>query len=620
MLQGAAPVYSMAADVRIQADTVAWARFVAAADDGEFYRAWLALLAAGMSRPRALLLLVASDDGASLSVAAAWPDAARDLSYLAPVAQQAAAQRSGVVAAPGGGMAQPEGAAHIGYPVETAGRLCAAVVADLAAGGDLQAALRQIHWASAWLMDRFRERALAGAQAESARVGMLAELMATALQQRRLRPSAMAVANEMAERLCCDRVSIGFEEHDRITPLAVSHTATFDPRSDLVRAIGEAMDEALDLGRAVLLPRPADDELGAIAHAQAAQALGTLAMLSVPLVQEARTIGVITLERQRGPAFTPAEQRLAGAIGVMLGPAWALQQLNERTWRQRARDRWRELLQALFGPRHPGVKLGAALLGLALATLALWQSDHRVAARTVIEGSTQVVRVAPFDGFIAEALVRAGDTVKQGQLMARLEDRDLQLERARWSAEVAQSQRKFQVAMAQADRGAMGVLAAQSHQAEAQLALVEEKLARARLSAPFDGVVVAGDLSQAIGMPVELGRTLFEVAPLTGFRVVLQVDDRDIARVAVAQRGELVLSSLPSRSWPFTLSSVTPVATQQGGRNVFRVEAQVHGDASRLRPGMEGVGKVVVGERSLLWIWTHGFVDWLRLTLWAWTP
>ena len=56
MLQGAAPVYSMAPDVRIQTDTAAWARFVAAADEGEFYRAWLALLAAGMSRPRALLL------------------------------------------------------------------------------------------------------------------------------------------------------------------------------------------------------------------------------------------------------------------------------------------------------------------------------------------------------------------------------------------------------------------------------------------------------------------------------------------------------------------------------------------------------------------------------------
>ena len=174
--------------------------------------------------------------------------------------------------------------------------------------------------------------------------------------------------------------------------------------------------------------------------------------------------------------------------------------------------------------------------------------------------------------------------------------------------------------MAQADRGAMGVLAAQVNQAEAQFALVDEKLARAQLTAPFDGVVVSGDLSQLIGTPVEQGRTLFEVAPLEGFRVVLQVDDRDIAWLAVGQRGELVLSSLPDRVLPFTVNSVTSVATQHDGRNVFRVEAQVQGAPPRLRPGMEGVGKVVVGKRSLLWIWTHGFFDWLRLTLWTWAP
>ena len=174
--------------------------------------------------------------------------------------------------------------------------------------------------------------------------------------------------------------------------------------------------------------------------------------------------------------------------------------------------------------------------------------------------------------------------------------------------------------MATADRGAMGVLAAQIHQTEAQLALAEEKLARAALVAPFDGVVVSGDLSRAIGTPVDQGRTLFEIAPLDGFRVVLQVDDRDIARLAAGQRGELVLSSLPDRAMPFTVSSIMPVATQVDGRNVFRVEARVEGMPERLRPGMEGIGKVTVGQSNLLWIWTHRFFDWLRLGLWSWMP
>ena len=60
----------------------------------------------------------------------------------------------------------------------------------------------------------------------------------------------------------------------------------------------------------------------------------------------------------------------------------------------------------------------------------------------------------------------------------------------------------------------MGVFAAQINQAEAQLALAEEKLARATLVAPFDGIVVSGDLSQQLGTPVEQGKLLFEIAPL----------------------------------------------------------------------------------------------------------
>ena len=44
------------------------------------------------------------------------------------------------------------------------------------------------------------------------------------------------------------------------------------------------------------------------------------------------------------------------------------------------------------------------------------------------------------------------------------------------------------------------------------------------------------------------------------------------------------------------------------------------GGVGRLRPGMEGVGKVLVGERPLLWIWAHPLLDWLRLGWWRWLP
>ena len=35
---------------------------------------------------------------------------------------------------------------------------------------------------------------------------------------------------------------------------------------------------------------------------------------------------------------------------------------------------------------------------------------------------------------------------------------------------------------------------------------------------------------------------------------------------------------------------------------------------------MTGSGKIEIGERRLLWIWTHRFTDWLRVGLWRWLP
>jgi hypothetical protein len=35
---------------------------------------------------------------------------------------------------------------------------------------------------------------------------------------------------------------------------------------------------------------------------------------------------------------------------------------------------------------------------------------------------------------------------------------------------------------------------------------------------------------------------------------------------------------------------------------------------------MDGVAKIDIGSRSLLWIWTHSALDWLRMAWWAWVP
>ena len=52
----------------------------------------------------------------------------------------------------------------------------------------------------------------------------------------------VAVANEIAARLDCERVSIGMEKSGSVEVKAISHTATFDAKMTLVRRIADASD------------------------------------------------------------------------------------------------------------------------------------------------------------------------------------------------------------------------------------------------------------------------------------------------------------------------------------------------------------------------------------------
>ena len=258
------------------------------------------------------------------------------------------------------------------------------------------------------------------------------------------------------------------------------------------------------------------------------------------------------------------------------------------------------------------------IVGGGLAVLVFLPLPYRVSAKTVTEGEIQRVAAAPFEGFLAASFVRAGDTVAKGQPLAQLDDHDLRVERSKWASERDQYDNKLREAMAGHDLTAMQVVGAQLREAQAQLDLLDDKLSRVKVLAPYDGVVVTGDLSQQIGTPLEAGKKLFEIAPLHSYRIILQVDERDIAQVREGQDGQLVITGLAGAPMPFTVAKIMPVATAQDGRNFYRVEARLKQDSPLLLPGMEGVGKIGAGRRKLGWVLLHGLFDWLRLNLWSW--
>lgn len=593
-----------------------WLALAQAGSVAALCSAWLAVLGRTWLPLRAGLVLLRQADGRYAPAAALPPG--RDLAFLADIATDALRQREAVV------RHDELGHARLAYPLQAGGEpapVHGAVVLDIGPADEsaIERALQLTHWGVGWLLDMLARQELHALRGRSGEAAALLDLLLAVLAEDTPVQAAQVLAARLKREFGCAQVQVARVRGLALQRLAVSDAAWVDDRAEQLHLALAAMHEAFDQRQRIHWP-PAEGAAGtaAEAHRRASQALRDACLCSLPLASGRRVVGVLLLEREH--PFDAAEATRLDALALALAPVLDLQDEVQRPLPVLLAQRSRRALGRLASGRHLAWKLGALAGVVALAVLAVLPGPHRVTAQALVEGEVQRAAVAPFEGYLRSAPARAGDTVKAGQVLAVLDDKDLLLERARWESELELALRKEREAMAKANRVDQRLAAAQANQARAQLELVLARLARVQVTAPFDAVVVKGDLSQLLGTPLEQGKVLFELAPLQSWRVVLKVDERDIGHLQVGAQGELVLASLPQQRWPLRVSQLTPVSVAENGANHFRVEARLEGATPQLRPNMEGVAKVVVGERSLLWLWTHPLWDWLRLAWWRWAP
>lgn len=554
---------------------------------------------------------VVLDDGAQAS----WPRTAPDTGELRAIAATLldGTERAQMIAA------DPPSTVFLARRLAAADGRDAALVIHLPqpADGQRETLFALVDWSEAWLQFALAQRRDPPARSSEP------DVTTAGLQAPTPADAASAMAALLAAAHGADGAAIGLARESGTALLARSGTASPDSRTQSNRAIAAAMDEALDENRPVSVPPFGDDPLppaATRAHDALRSGQSLVAVCTVPLTARGRTLGALTLLRHRGEAFSATElARLSGPAG-QVALVLDRQLAAARTAHARLGEDVRGYLSAVLGPGHP-VRRTAGLLTLALlAALVLIEAPYRVAAPAVLEGRVHQTLVAPIDGYVAEAPVRAGDAVRAGDLLAVLDTRALEFEQRRWASERAEAEKALRQAVARLDRPEAAVAKARVGKAAAQLDLVEAQIGRARIVAPFDGLVIAGDLSRTLGAPMTRGDALFEIAPLDDYRVELEVDERVVADVAPGQTGTLALAALPGEHRPFTVTRVNGVAETRDGRNAFMVEAALEGDVSRLRPGMHGVGRIAVGEQPLLAAWTRPLVDRVRLWLWSRAP
>jgi biotin carboxyl carrier protein len=443
------------------------------------------------------------------------------------------------------------------------------------------------------------------------------ETLSAVNQQKKFAGSAMAFCNEVAAQWQCERVSLGFLKGRYVQLKAMSHTEDFSRKMKVVQDIESAMEECLDQDTEILVPAPKESAYISRAAEALSNRYGPLVVLSLPLRLEGKALAVLTLERPMEKTFNPDEIE-AVRLTCELCTARLYDLYEYDRWFGAAiAARSRKILAAVVGPTHTWIKLTAILICAVVIFFIFGKGQYRAEAPFVLEATVQQVIPAPFDGYIETVNVEVSDEVEAGTtILGSLDTAELNLNLATAGAEKAGYLKQATAYLDEGDIAQSQVARAKADQVNAQIKLLEYQIGQADLVSPISGVVVKGDLKREIGAPVKVGDVLFEVCPLESLRAQLLVPEDRIYDIEVGQEGFLATASYPGQRIKFTVERISPIAEVVSQRNVFKVRVTLGETCDWMRPGMEGVAKVSIGERKYAWIWSRKIVNWIRMKLW----
>jgi RND family efflux transporter MFP subunit len=260
-----------------------------------------------------------------------------------------------------------------------------------------------------------------------------------------------------------------------------------------------------------------------------------------------------------------------------------------------------------------GVWIAAAIV-LLLAVAAGWWVYGRgpqvaaVAAKrgTAVEivyatGGVEPVRWAKVASLVRDRIVDIcyceGKTVKKGDELARLDDREVKAQLKELKAREEFLKREMARVSELITRGAATTQAYERAsmdlgQVQALISVQNEKISEYTIVSPMDGVVLRRD--GEIGEIAEVGQVLFRVGVPAPLQVVAEVNEEDIPRVKVGQTVLFRTDAFPDRRLEGKVREITPMGDVAA--KTFRIKAALPDDTP-LKPGMSVEANIITREK-----------------------
>ncbi len=233
-----------------------------------------------------------------------------------------------------------------------------------------------------------------------------------------------------------------------------------------------------------------------------------------------------------------------------------------------------------------------------------------VTANGVVKSIDRIEIKSKASGEIVELPVEEGDFINQGDLIARLDQKD---ERA----EVAQAQADFDIAMAELKQAQstferrnqlfqdnliseeeqgqitldLAVAKGKVIQASTTLERAQERLSEAVVRAPIDGTILQkyveeGQIIASGVSNVSGGTPIVDIADMSSVYIETGIDEIDIGKVQIGQFATVIAEAYPELEFNGEIVRIAPEAKIEQNVTLFDVVVEVKNNDGKLKSGM----------------------------------
>ena len=229
----------------------------------------------------------------------------------------------------------------------------------------------------------------------------------------------------------------------------------------------------------------------------------------------------------------------------------------------------------------------APAIPVEVATATRGEMLARYTGTATLEAEADAEVIARVGGEVERVLVEEGDRVRQGQLLAVLDGRQLRLEAAQARAQLAKAERDYRRQLELHEKGLVSAgafdgLKFDFENLRAAYELAALQLSYTEIRAPFAGLVATRHLK--VGQNVAAGAPTFRVTDPTPLKASVFVPERELARLAPGQVAVAQIDALGGRAFPARVTLVSPAIDPATA--TFKVTLQFPDESGALKPGM----------------------------------